>query len=62
MARKRNTMNVLLVSTSGSNYSYTKKRTTKGEKASKKLQLKKFDRRKRAHFVFVEKKLVFKAN
>jgi len=69
MANK-NRVNVLLTSTAGTGYSYVKTKPTKGEKASKKLELKKFDPRavnsktgKKGMYVqFTEKKLVYKAN
>ncbi len=69
MANK-NRVNVLLVSTAGTGYSYVKTKPTRGEKAGKKLELKKFDPRavnpqtskKGMHVMFVEKKLVYKAN
>ena len=70
MAKGRSYVNVLLVSTAGTGYEYITQVPSKGEKASVKINKRKFDPRyvnpetgkKGGHVMFEQKKLVYKAN
>ena len=59
---KKDTKNVLLVSSAGTGYQYVAKKPTKGLKANNKLEFRKYDPIVRKHVVFNEAKLVYKAN
>ena len=59
---KKDTKNVLLVSTASTGYQYVAKKPTKGLKANVKLEFRKYDPVIRKHVLFVEAKLTYKNN
>ena len=59
---KKDTKNILLVSSAGTGYQYVAKKPTKGLKANVKLEFMMYDPRIRKHVLFTEAKLTYKAN